>query len=55
MNLVDYRTFSGDAIGRGDWIMMDIIRETFKTPIWQAHSSEVSLNLNKLEISLVQD
>jgi len=27
--------------------------ETFKTPIWKDHSSEVRLNLNKLEIPLV--
>jgi hypothetical protein len=30
----------------------DILPETFKTPIWKDHSSEVRLNLNKLEISL---
>jgi hypothetical protein len=31
----------------------DILPETFKTPIWNGHSSEVRLILNKLEISLV--
>jgi hypothetical protein len=30
----------------------DILPETFKTPIWMEHSSEVHLNLNKLEVSL---
>jgi len=31
----------------------DILPETFKTPIWKNDSSEVRLNLNKLEISLI--
>jgi hypothetical protein len=31
----------------------DILPETFKTPIWKDNSSEVPLNLNKLEISLI--
>jgi len=30
----------------------DILPETLKTPIWKGLSSEVRLNLNKLEISL---
>jgi hypothetical protein len=31
----------------------DILPETFKTPSWKGQSSEIRLNLNKLEISLV--
>jgi hypothetical protein len=30
----------------------DILPETFKTPIWMDNSSEIRLNLNKLEIYL---
>jgi hypothetical protein len=31
----------------------DILPETFKTPFWKGYSSEVRLNLNNLEITLV--
>jgi len=34
------------------WIMMDMLPETFKTPLCEGHSSGIRLNLNELEIFL---
>jgi hypothetical protein len=36
-----------------DWKKMIFCQRPFKAPIWKDHFSEVRLNLNKLEISLV--
>jgi hypothetical protein len=52
LNLVASGTFSADGQGRR-LDEVDVLPETFKTPIWKAPTPEVRLNLNGLEISLV--